>query len=240
MNSRELLAKATEKWPVKVLSLAAALIISAFYKMNTLETRSFTVPLHVESVGALIPASSYPQSVKINLRGENNSIFPIPEGDIEAYIDLGKYSHEDSYRIPIQIRKKGSALGIEPLEITVEPADVHIRLENKISRSISISPSFRGSIAEGYEMTSQLIIPAAITAEGPRSNVEALHEFNTETIDLGGRRENFSVMINIINNDPFIVTHGNRMIEYRGTIRQIAREAQINDETDESDEAGEQ
>jgi len=229
MNSREFLIKITEKWPVKILSVAAALIISVFYKMNTLETRFFSVPLRIESA-KLVPASSYPQAVKISLRGENNSIFPILEEDIEAYIDLNKYTFEDSYRIPVQIRKKGSALGIEPLEITVEPADIHVRLENKISRAVKITPSFRGFLAEGYEMTSQLIIPAAINAEGPRSNVEALSEFNTAIIDLEGRYEDFSIMINIINNDPFIVTHGSRMIEYQGTIQPINKEAHPDNE----------
>jgi YbbR domain-containing protein len=233
VNSRELLIKITETWPAKILSVAAALIISVFYKMNTLETRSFTQPLRIEAANSMVPASSYPQTVRIVLRGENNSISPILEEDIEAYIDLGRYSFENSYRIPIQVRKKGSALGIEPLEITVEPIDVHVRLESKISRPVKISPSSRGSMAEGYELTSQSIIPAVINAEGPRSNVEALQEFNTGTIDLEGRRADFSVMINIINNDPLIVTHGNRMIEYRGTIRQIARETQSNYEAGE-------
>jgi len=230
MNSRELIARITEKWPVKILSVGAALLISMLYKMNTLETRFYSAPLRVESTNTLVPASSYPQMVKINLRGEKNSIFPIHEEDVEAYIDLSRYSFEDSYRIPVQIRKKGSALGIEPLEITVEPADILVRLENKISRDIKISPSFRGFLAEGYEMTSQSIIPDKITAEGPRSNVEALHEFNTAVIDLNERYGSFSVMINIINNDPLIVTHGSRMIEYRGTIQPINREPQINDE----------
>jgi len=232
MNSRELLVKITEKWPVKILSIAAALLISVLYKMNTLETRFFSAPLHVESADMMVPASSYPQTVKVNLRGEKNSIFPILEEDIEAYIDLSRYSTENSYRIPVQIRKKGSALGIEPLEITVEPVDIYIKLENKISRTAKVSPSFRGFITEGYEMTSQLLIPSSIIAEGPRSSMEALYEFNTGIIDLNGRFEDFSVMINIIINDPLIISHGNKMIEYRATIKPIAGETRLNDEAD--------
>ena len=233
MNSRELLVKITEKWPVKILSIAAALLISVLYKMNTLETRFFSAPLRIESANVMVPASSYPQTVKVNLRGEKNSIYPILEEDIEAYIDLGKYSSENSYRIPVQIRKKGSALGIEPLEITVEPVDIYVKLENKISRAVKVSPSFRGFLAEGYEMTSQLIIPSSITVEGPRSNVDALQEFDTGIIDLEGRYENFSIMINIINNDPLIVIHGSRMIEYRGTIQKISRGTHLNKEAGE-------
>jgi len=233
MNSRELLVKITEKWPVKILSIAAALLISVLYKMNTLETRFFSAPLRIESANVMVPASSYPQTVKVNLRGEKNSIYPILEEDIEAFIDLGKYSSENSYRIPVQIRKKGSALGIEPLEITVEPVDIYVKLENKISRAVKVSPSFRGFLSEGYEMISQLIIPSSITVEGPRSNVDALQEFDTGIIDLEGRYENFSIMINIINNDPLVVIHGSRMIEYRGTIQKISRGTHLNKEAGE-------
>jgi YbbR domain-containing protein len=223
MSSRELFVKITEKWPVKILSLAAALLISLFYKMSTLETRSFSPPLHVESTNSLVPASSYPQTVKINLRGEKNNIYQILEEDIEAYIDLSKYTSEDTHKIPVQIRKKGSALGIEPLEITVEPADILIKIENKISRNINIIPSFNGFIAEGYEMTSQSINPSSITAEGPRGKIESISEFNTVPIDLDGRYGNFSILTNIIVNDPLIITHGSNMIEYSASIRQISR-----------------
>jgi len=237
MSSREFFVKITEKWPVKILSLGAALLISFFYKMSTMETRYYSQPLLIESTNSLVPASSYTQDVKISLRGEKNSITLIHDEDIEAYIDLSKYTSEDTYRIPVQIRKKGSALGIEPLEITIEPSDIHIKLENKKSREIKITPSFHGFIAEGYEMTGQSINPSSITAEGPHNNIESLSEFNTAAIDLDGRYESFSILVNIIINDPLIITHGSRMIEYKATIKQITREppapARIIDEAGE-------
>ena len=235
MNSRKLLLKITEKWPVKVLSVAAALILSVFHRVNTLESRFFSSPLSVEFGDALIPASSYTQVIRVGLRGEGSSIHPILEDDIETYIDLKKYANEGLYRIPVQIQKKGSALGVEPLEISVDPIEVTIRLENKVSRNINIMPVFRGAVAEGYELTGQSIIPAGVLAEGPRSSVEPLHEFNTGIVDLDGRYEDFSVMVNIINDDPLIVIHGNRMIEYRGTIRRIVRETQRNYLSSESE-----
>jgi hypothetical protein len=58
--------------------------------------------------------------------------------------------------------------------------------------------------------------------------MENIIEFTTGTIDLEGRFEDFSVYINILNSDPLIVIHGNRMIEFRGTIRRISREGQRN------------
>jgi YbbR domain-containing protein len=223
--NRKQLEKITEKWPVKVLSVAAALILSIFHSMNTLESRFFSSPLHVETNDTLVPANSFTQTIRVSLRGEANSIFPILEDDIETYIDLGKYTSEGLHKIPVQIRRNGSALGVQPLEVSVDPIEISVKLERKIIRNINVAPVFQGNIAEGYELTSQTIIPASVIAEGPRIGIEALYEFNTGTIDLNGRYEDFSVIVNIINDDPFIVIHGNRMIEYRGTIRRIPRES---------------
>ena len=228
MNSPKLLSKIIEKWPAKVLSVAAALIISIFYRINTLETRFVSVPLLLESADSFIPSSSYTRTVRVSLRGEANSIYPILEEDIEAYIDLKKYTQEGVYRIPVQIRKKGSALGVEPLEISVVPIEIALVLEQKTSRSIPVYPVFSGKIAEGYEMTGQSIFPPEVIAEGPRSALEAIYEFNTDTINLDGRYENFTVMANIINNNPLITIYGGRICEYRGVIISAGREARMN------------
>jgi YbbR domain-containing protein len=226
LNRGKLLEKITEKWPVKVLSVAAALIIWVFYRMNTLETRFITVPLQIEANELLIPVSSFASTVRVSLRGEANGINPILEEDIEAYIDLKRYTGEGSYRIPVQIKKKGSALGIEPMEITVVPSEILLMLEQRVSRNIPVFPVFEGTIAQGYEMTGQSIIPDSVIAEGPRSSLENQYEFLTSTIDLGGRYESFSVLVSIINSDPLITIHGNRMIEYHGTVRRMERESQ--------------
>jgi len=221
--NRKLLEKITEKWPVKALSVAAALILFVFHRMNTLESRFFSAPLTIETNDIFVPANSFTGVIRVGLRGEANSIFPILEEDIETYIDLGRYTSEGLYRIPVQIRRKGSALGIQPLEVSVDPIEISVRLERKTIRNINIAPVFEGNVAEGYELTSQSIVPDVVIAEGPRSGIEALYEFSTGTIDLNGRYEDFSVIVNIINNDPLIVIHGNRMIEYKGTIRRIPR-----------------
>jgi len=223
LNRAKLFSKIIEKWPVKVLSLAAAVIISIFYRMNSLETRFFTVPLLIESSDILSPANSFPRSVKISVRGEAEGIQPILAEDIEAYIDLGRYVNEGAYRVPVQIRKKGTALGVEPLEVSVVPVDIQLLLEQKITRNISVFPVLRGSVAEGYELTGQSLTPASVIVEGPRSMIDNHLEFNTEAIDLDGRNVDFSVMVNIKNDNPLLFIHGSNILEFRGSIRRISR-----------------
>lgn len=224
MNRTKLLEKITEKWPVKVLSLSAAILISVFYRMNTLETRFFTVPILIESSDTLVPAEAFAGSVRVSLRGEANGIQQILEEDIEAYIETGRYSAEGSYRAPVQIRKKGSALGIEPLEISVLPIEIPIILEQKTTRNVPVYPDLSGTVAEGFELTYQSLIPGSVVIEGPRSILDSRFELITETINLDRRYDDFTVIVNIINNNPLITIHGSKMLEFRGYIRRIARE----------------
>lgn len=226
MSSEKLVSKILEKWPVKVISLAAALVIAVFYRMNTLDTRNFSVPVQIETNGFLVPTGSFIDTVRISLRGETNSIYQILEEDIEAFIDLHKYSKEGNYKVPVQIRKKGSSLGVEPLEINVLPIEIHISLEQKITRSIPVFPVYHGSIASGYVLKDQFLIPDSLPAEGPYSIITNLHGFLTEAIDINGRFEDFSMLTNIINVNPHITVLTDTMIEYNGIIEPVRRETQ--------------
>jgi hypothetical protein len=224
LNRARLFKIITEKWPVKVLSLAAAVIISIFYRMNNLETRFFTVPLSIESSDTLMPVNSFVSAVRISMRGEAEGIQPILAEDIEAYIDLGRYANEGNYRVPVQIRKKGGALGVEPLEISVLPIEIPLLLEQRVTRNVSVFAVLHGTVAEGYELTNQSLIPASVIVEGPRSIFDGHIEFNTETINLDRRYDDFSVMVNIKNDNPLLSIHGSNMLEFRGSINRIVRE----------------
>jgi YbbR domain-containing protein len=223
LNRAGLFAKITEKWPVKVLSLAAAVIISIFYRMNNLETRFFTVPLLIESNDSLIPVNSFATSVRVSIRGEAEGIQPILAEDIEAYIDLERYANEGNYRVPVQVRKKGGALGVEPLEISVLPIEIPLILEQKVTRNVSVFPVLSGTVAEGYELTNQSLIPSSVTVAGPRSILDGHIEFNTETINLDRRYNDFIVMVNIKNDNPMLSIYGSNLLEFHGSISRIAR-----------------
>jgi len=223
LNSRKLLARITKKWPVKVLSIAAAIILMLFHRMSTLDTRVFYSSLREEISGELMPSGSYSRVVKVSIRGEANSINPILEEDIEIFIDLKKYTTEGTYQVPVQVRKKGSALGAGLLEISVDPLEIPLRLERRVSRNILLNPVFRGNVAAGFEIAGQTMSPAGIVAVGPRSVMDSITNFQTDIIDLEGRNEDFTVRVNIINQNPFIVISGNGTAEFHGSVRRSVR-----------------
>jgi len=137
LNINKLLDKITENWVAKAVSLGLAIILFMFHRMTSLETRFFTVPLTVETASDFIPANPQTRLIKISLRGDAATIKSVHDQDFEAYIDLQKYETEGWYHAPVKIRRNGSALGIEPVEITVDPAEVQILIDRK---SIEIIP----------------------------------------------------------------------------------------------------
>jgi YbbR domain-containing protein len=221
VNGRKLLLKIIENWPAKVLSIALAIVLFIFHRMNILENRFFSVPLYLELNNVLTPANSYPRMVRVSLRGEANSIFPILEEDIEAYIDLTRYSKKGNYRAPVQIRRRDTALGVEPLEITVDPTEVAVELDEKMSRHIPIKPNFEGYLESGYEMVSYTLIPTQVVVDGPKDLLEQVLELPTETIEIGGRSEDFTTTVHVLSRDPLLQIRGDGIAEFRGFVKKL-------------------
>ena len=221
MNIRNLIAKAVENWPVKVLSLGLAIILFVFHRMSILEDRFFSVPLNIEHSGILMPSSAYPRMVRVSLRGEANSIYPIQENDIEVFIDIENFEEPGIYTVPVQWRKLGTAVMVEPLQITVDPAAITLSLDQRISKIVPLSVSFRGQVEAGHVMTSHHLNPPQVIIDGPAELIWNITELSTEAVDLSGRRNDFTAIIHILNSDNLIMLRGNGTTEFQGNISPI-------------------
>jgi YbbR domain-containing protein len=219
LNSRKIILSLTENWPAKVLSVALALILFVFHEMNTLTTRTIIVPLTIETSSALTPGSAYPMNVKVKLRGESEGVKSIIDNDIEAYIDLYRHESEGQYRAPVQIRRKGSALVPEPLEITVTPLEVSVNLDKRINKTFPLLAIMQGNAAAGFELVSHSVSPAEITVSGPLRILESINDFRTDPIDIEGRNNDFIAMVNIANHNPLLSIRGDAFAEFHAVIR---------------------
>jgi hypothetical protein len=219
LNHSQILAGLAKNWLAKVLSIALAIVLFAFHRLGSLEDRFFSVPLNVELSSSLVPASSYTRIVRITLRGDATSIYPILEDDIEAYIDLRNHTAPGLYRAPVQIRKKGTALGVEPLEISVDPMEISLELDQKMSKYVPLSANLRGGVQAGYNLISYTLTPAQVVVDGPLTLLGSITELSTDYIDLDDRNEDFSATVKILNRDPLLVIRGNGAAEFRGFVR---------------------
>jgi len=208
-----------ENWPVKALSIVFALLLFVFHRLNTMTTRSLSVPLTIETNSALVPASAYPRNIRVSLRGEDDNIKLIVDHDIEAYVDFTRYEEGGLYSASIQTRRKGTALSIEPLEIAVSPSKVSIQLDRRISKTIPLTAVVRGRVADGFDLVSYSIFPLEIAVTGPFGFLESVEEIETEIIDLDGRNSDFTTEVNIAVPGPFLTFRGSGTTEFSCIIR---------------------
>jgi hypothetical protein len=203
-----------------VLSVVAAIILFVFHRLGNIQERFFSVPLHLEIKNNLVPSSSYPRNVRVTLRGDANSIYPVMEDDIEAYLDLTRYKEPGLFNTPVQIRKKGTAVEVESLEIIVEPMEVGIELDTKLSKYVPIAPDLEGSPEKGYELVSYTLEPNQMVIDGPLNLISGVVELNTDSIDMESRNEDFTVHLKVVNPNPLLVIRGDGMTEFKGFIRE--------------------
>jgi YbbR domain-containing protein len=227
-NIGPLLAGVTKNWPAKVISVAMAIVLFVFHRMSLLEERFFSVPLNVESNAFLIPASPYPGMVRITLRGDANTIYPIVEDDIQAYIDLDKHTEPGTYRAPVQIRKQGTAVRAEALEIAVDPLELVLTLDERLDKTVPLQVNFKGVLESGYELSSYTLEPSQARIEGPKSVVTDVDTLFTDYIDLTGRAEDFSATVRILHEDPLFVIRGSGFTEFHGSVREKQRAESFN------------
>lgn len=221
MNFRKLFAQAVEKWPAKVISLALAIFLFVFHRMVTLETRFFYVPLVIESLNSLMPSSPYPRLIMVNLRGEASGINSILEDDIEVFVDMYYIVTPGIYVVPVQWRKRGTAEGVDPLQVSVDPAEITFSLDHRIIKSVPITPNFRGQVDAGFDMTLYDLNPDRVIIEGPAGRIAGVMDLPTEPIDLQGQRSDFSMTVAIQQRDPLLLVRGSGLTEFRGSITQI-------------------
>lgn len=214
MKAPSLVERAIEDWPAKIVCLVLALLLFLFYRMSTLDQRYFSVPLTVESNETLAPASTYPKMVKIRLRGETDSIYPVLESDVTASVDLSRFDGEGEVRVPVRAHLSGTALGIDPLEVSVDPAEIKVRLEHRTSKKVPINPDFRGFPETGFELTGYTVNPAAAEVSGPRSAVAKIAAVTTDAVDLSGRSANFTGTALLLNANPLVDLAGGERVEY--------------------------
>jgi hypothetical protein len=220
LKSRPIIRRLLSNWPAKVLSVVAALLLVVFNNISRLEERYISVPLELSLPDDLVAASSYPSRVRVTLRGESEGVQRILDDDIDAYLDLQNVEEEGVVTTSVRINRTGTALGVDPLEIYVEPAEVSLAVEEKARTSLEVEPSLSGFLPAGYQLAGYQISPSSVEVEGPESEVAPLETVQTEDIEMAGRRNDFSVRVRLVRPSPGISFLGGDVVEFRGIVEE--------------------
>jgi hypothetical protein len=221
LNWNNLFAKIMDNWPAKILCLALAIVVYVFHRVSTLETRFFSAPIVIEHLEGMMPASPYPRMIRVSLRGDAASVYSFLEDDIEVFVDMARFTSPGTYAVPVQWRITNAAQGAHPLQISIDPVQITLAVDYRISKFVPVIAGFRGQVEAGFNMTSYNLNPSQVIVDGPAELMSTISELHTEPIDLGGRRTNFSITANIQLHDPLTVFRGSGLTEFSGRISPI-------------------
>ena len=222
MKIRSLLGSVVSNWPAKILAFTVAVLLFVFNRTNNLRERDVEVLLDIILPKGYAVAAPYQEKVSVTVKGDDEeSIAKIAPDDFWAFVDLSEYAREDEITLPVRYTRRGPALSATVFVDRVEPTEVQISLERELTRTIPVKPLFKGVPQNGYTLNRYTMNPATVRLKGPRSRIEALKGIMTEEIDLAGRRNDFTLKVKVVKQDPFISIASQQVLEFQGVIREI-------------------
>ncbi|MCF6335928.1 MAG: hypothetical protein L3J12_09320, partial [Spirochaetales bacterium] len=167
-------------------------------------------------------AVDYPETVRVTIKGRSEDIKLVLEDEIEAAVDFSGYGEEGDFTEAVQISKKGFAGTVTPLEVRVEPMELHLSLVALMVKSLSVVPSIIGNPEKGYEMIQSFVTPSSVEVYGSRTKIEDLNEIYTEDIDISTRISDFSTRVRLKKIDPSVSFSGGDIVEFSASIKEIS------------------
>ncbi len=174
-----------ENLNLKLLSFAFALVLYSLVHGGQDARRSIVVDLEAilppESSDRVL-VGSIPQSVRIFVRGSNQTIDNLRASSVSVIIDLSQNAPSHVVFEPKMVRMpEGLSAEVEQFD----PASIDLRWEQRVVRDVPVQVSVVGSPADGYIVKGPLIAePKTVKVRGPQSEVMVLQHVRADAFDV--------------------------------------------------------
>ncbi len=213
MTMKPLIEKLAHNLPAKIVCLLLAIFIYILFQFSTINRKSFSVPLEVQSFGDFVQTTETSNNIKVSVRGTSDEINQLTQNDFKPYIDLSYYTTEGTYRVPVQMELSANAVLLHPLEVQTSPSYITVSIEQRITRLVPITPILEGSPLENFFLDSWKLSPDMIEIQGPASLVNAKKEIFTKPILIEELNSNFVTSVEIDNNNTLITLDSQMDVE---------------------------
>lgn len=180
----------TENLNLKLLSFAFALILYSLIHGGQDARRSIVVDLETylpsqESDRVLV--GSLPQSVRLFVRGSNQTIDNLRASSVSVVIDVSQTAPSHISFEPRMVRlPEGTNVEIEQFD----PPAIDLKWEQRILRDVPVQVSVVGSPADGFVVKGPLVAePRLVQVRGPQSDVSVLQFIRADAYDVRGLSE---------------------------------------------------
>ena len=199
MKIKPLLEKLRANWPAKAVCLVIACLFYIFNRYTSLEQKSVPVTLKVLQDGEMVSSTHIPSSVSVTIRTSAENISKVTAENILAQLDLSWITKEGTYDVPISIDLPSNIIEMNPLQVTVFPEKVKVRLERNELRSVKVAAQLAGQPLDGYVIDSIQTNPEYVSIYGPSSVVQSVEAIYTEGISVEGSSSSFNKKAKLMN-----------------------------------------
>lgn len=192
-----------DDWVVKALALAItfALWLGVTGLRTPTRERLRNISLAVRVSNDIEITNSPVQEVDLVVTGDKRKIDQIKREDLVVSLDLTDAQPGDrTVKISPENVNVELPTGIKLEE--VQPNKIAVKLEQVEEREIAVKADTEGSVADGFEIYSETVLPNKIKVRGPSSFIRSLDSVSTEKINLENHQADFTaqqVGLNLIN-----------------------------------------
>lgn len=171
---------------LKITSVILAIGLWFFIATSDYTEVSFTVPIKIENLNNSMVAINKTGLVNVVLRGSNFSLKNMSYNDIKVSIDASNFNvGEIKYRVKTSEVKVPAGINV----VEIVPSEVVFLVDEVITKSVKINPTFIGEPLKGYKVSSVKMIPESVKLQGAKRILSKLDFIDTLPINLSSRYE---------------------------------------------------
>lgn len=171
---------------LKITSIILAIGLWFFIATSDYTEVSFNVPIKIENLDNGMVAINKTGLVNVVLRGPNFSLKNMSYNDIKVSIDASNFNvGEIKYRIKTSEVKVPAGINV----VEIVPSEIVFLVDEVITKSVKINPTFIGEPLKGYKVSSVKMIPESVKLQGAKRILSKLDFIDTLPINLSSRYE---------------------------------------------------
>ena len=191
----------TDNWTLKLISIVFAILLWMFIMGERRLEIGFRVPLELQNIPSeLIIANEVPSLVDVRISGPRTLLMKVSPNDISIIVDLSDLKPglttfkrlEERLNLPSGLRVT-----------RLSPSFIDLKLERIKEKMVPVHIALTGEPLFGFKVGSVRAVPEKVSIAGAETELKGINEVKTESIDLTGVNEGFSVIVPLIHNGTY-------------------------------------
>ncbi len=173
----------TEHLGLKVFSLIVAIALWYFVIGDTEVGVSIPIVVQYRNLPADIEITGdHLDRLFMKVRGPRPRVTTEALERTSLMLDLAGVNTPGERTVPVTARELGLPAGVELLRVV--PAQIRLRLDRRVTKSVEVQARITGAPPRGYRITQQRISPEFVRITGPERNLRTVKSVMTDPINL--------------------------------------------------------